>query len=736
MAPRPLAALFLLASSAFAQTHVEVVSPEVGNVRGAANVTPLEVSAPLQLQLQAVAPAAPLAQTPSVTVVPSALETVSPSASKALLPTFVRPSIVAGKAAVPATAMTPSALKPVLPAASKRGAPETLVQSLSHPALDVGKLTAGDSAGAAEKDFMARAQLGETSALASGSLGAASVEALGVDEGSKTVPRLKKPTVRGPKTASALDLAHAPVPLPELTKALLAEPKLLAAIEGAMADLPYPPQTAAELLEVLGPALEPSLRARAAELGFPSPEKYAGFVLSEKGARERAELASRLSLLPMHSGEMYSGFFRSRHAWSAASQDYLDRTVAAKAKSGDRTLVAKSLGMGSGQEPYSIAIQVEAALRKAKEDPAKWKVVIEAYDINARSLWAVTRGSFQHDEIFGGEGQFGGGLPDGYAALAKELFPKTEAGRYEALPRLRSWMKPVWLNLNDVPQQAAFEETPGDVAFANNTMIHMKHGPSVALSDKLLTGSWARKDGPSFLNFNGMAVMEIDPPGAKSNGSSLESSDGARILAGATSGGNVYRTITALGEKMVVGLGQRPTSEKALGWLMPALQSLRWLRGGLLVAPAAIRAARAFAAKLSSHPTAEAALSRPLVDLASGWASSRGLSLRVHFDAAPMRLEDGAVSVNAGLLMAEAGSEKRRAAFLGGLFESLLGGKPEGTVPSVEVFSDPDHGDGLVLAKGATSWGATVRAVRSADGVRLVWLAGGRYRPTYGLARP
>ncbi len=534
-------------------------------------------------------------------------------------------------------------------------------------------------------------------------------------------------------------LERAPVrgdarPLADLSKALISEPKLAAAVAAAVTDLPEPPKDAAELSAVLEDAIAPSLRARASELGFATPEAYAGWALSEDGAAERRELGKRLDLLPMHSGEMFSGFFRDRKFWAGATRRSLDRMIAAKAKAGERTLVLKSLGMGSGQEPYSLAILVEAALRQAKENPADWKVVIESYDINARSLWAVTQGVFSRDAVLGAHGHYGGGVPEGYEALAAELFPESGgADRLQALPRLRSWMKPVWLNLNDHAQQTAFEETPGDVAFANNTMIHMTHDGSIALSDRLLTGSWANGKYASLVNFNGMIVADILPPGAKAPQATLESADPVNVLAGANANGNIYKSVLALGEKMTTGLGKPPSAVVAF------VRSLRgflgWARGGVTLMIPAIRAGNAHARALASTPSAEKPLDAGLLDLAAGLAAAKGLRLGVHFDPVPARLDAGVLSVNAALLFADGPSVARRAAFLRRVLGGAVAALPEAPAPAVETFADASRGDAPVAAKGTIFWGATVRAVRYADGPRLVWLAGSRYRPAFGLSR-
>ncbi|MDP3541466.1 MAG: hypothetical protein Q8T11_03235 [Elusimicrobiota bacterium] len=157
MPVRLLAVLALaLAVPARAGTaRVEVV-PELGGLGSApsASASASLSAAPLQLSANALVPAMSLG-------------------APALAPV-----------AAPAPAAAVAAVKP----ASAEGSP-LLIKSLAAPALDVGKLGAGESAGAAERDFHARAQLGAPSALAAGAVAApAAGEASG-----RFVSRLLKP---------------------------------------------------------------------------------------------------------------------------------------------------------------------------------------------------------------------------------------------------------------------------------------------------------------------------------------------------------------------------------------------------------------------------------------------------------------------------------------------------------------------------------------------------------------
>jgi hypothetical protein len=155
MNARPLAALAaLLALPAYAGTVGVEVSPELGNLGSAPSAAASFNAVPLQL--------APSALVPSLSLGAPAL------AAPVLAPTIALAPLMPA-ALVPAPS---AAAKPVLLDASR----PALIKSLAAPALDVSKLGAGASAGAAEADFNARAQLDAPAALADGVLGAPAAE--------------------------------------------------------------------------------------------------------------------------------------------------------------------------------------------------------------------------------------------------------------------------------------------------------------------------------------------------------------------------------------------------------------------------------------------------------------------------------------------------------------------------------------------------------------------------------
>ncbi len=191
MHPCAFAFLFslLVASTQAGTARVEVV-PELGGLGAAPSASAVFGAAPLQL--------APTALVPSLNIAASA------PTFPLLAPTFVL------------APLTPAALVPLRP----EGRP-LLIKSLAAPALDLSKLGIGDSAGAAEKDFNARAQLDAPAAFEAGVLSAPSVG------GSQRKPHLTvvysakaplKPAARPAAEGMPLDLVATPESLRGMTE--------------------------------------------------------------------------------------------------------------------------------------------------------------------------------------------------------------------------------------------------------------------------------------------------------------------------------------------------------------------------------------------------------------------------------------------------------------------------------------------------------------------------------------
>jgi hypothetical protein len=176
----------MLAVPAYAGTvRVEVV-PELGGLGAAPSATAAPGAAPLQMEANALIPAVSFAA-PALAAMPVALAALPPAAAKPL---------------------------------QAEGRP-LLIKALAAPALDMSKLGAGDSAGAAEKDFNARAQLDAPAANADGAPAAPAAGEASLKPRSALV-RSAKPPVRTlsprPSPGGALEL----VATPESLRAIVA----------------------------------------------------------------------------------------------------------------------------------------------------------------------------------------------------------------------------------------------------------------------------------------------------------------------------------------------------------------------------------------------------------------------------------------------------------------------------------------------------------------------------------
>jgi hypothetical protein len=176
-------------------------------------------AARVEIVPDAVVPAAPGAAASAVAVAPLPLALLpSPLAASApvaaapvplaasALPAAMPPAAAAAPAARAAALAPPPAAAAGTPA--RPGSRPTLLQSVAAPALDVSKLSGGESASAAERDFAARAQLGAP-AGEEGPFSAASVP----EPPARALPALK-PSSRpaSPARVEASEMASTRIP--------------------------------------------------------------------------------------------------------------------------------------------------------------------------------------------------------------------------------------------------------------------------------------------------------------------------------------------------------------------------------------------------------------------------------------------------------------------------------------------------------------------------------------------
>ncbi|MDF1854077.1 protein-glutamate O-methyltransferase [Pseudooceanicola sp.] len=196
------------------------------------------------------------------------------------------------------------------------------------------------------------------------------------------------------------------------------------------------------------------LRVRLREVKLPDLDAYARFVCSEAGIAERRLMISALTTNVSH-------FYREAHHFALLRDQVLPRLIA-RARAGGRVRIW-SAGCSSGQEPYSIAMD----LLSVAPDMTHCDVLILASDIDGSILEAAKSGIYTDTQI--------SGIP---AARRKAFLIEQDApGAYMIAPPLRQLVRFRELNLlRDWPMTGRF-----DVIFCRNVVIYFDGETQAAL---------------------------------------------------------------------------------------------------------------------------------------------------------------------------------------------------------------------------------------------------------------
>lgn len=185
------------------------------------------------------------------------------------------------------------------------------------------------------------------------------------------------------------------------------------------------------------------LRHRMNALGVPSYDDYASFVASDAGQEERRNMISALTTNVSH-------FFREKHHFDIfrdqALPDLLD-----KARNGQPVRIW-SAGCSSGQEPYSIAMQIH----ESAPDLAARDTLILASDIDPNILEKAEAGVYSDQQI------------NGIPAEMRQKYLRSSGGQHTVDPSLKRMIRFRELNLlRDWPMRTRF-----DVIFCRNVVIY------------------------------------------------------------------------------------------------------------------------------------------------------------------------------------------------------------------------------------------------------------------------
>jgi chemotaxis protein methyltransferase CheR len=151
--------------------------------------------------------------------------------------------------------------------------------------------------------------------------------------------------------------------------------------------------------------LQDRLQRRLRECRMDSFYNYYRLLISEQGKEELARLLENLTVNE-------TSFFRNKAQLDLFHKGILDEIIRQKQEAGDHYIRIWSAGCSTGQEPYTIAMQVADALsynqlRNQTHDnhwpkpliPPPWRVEIPASDINYTVLRAGQEGIYNENQM-------------------------------------------------------------------------------------------------------------------------------------------------------------------------------------------------------------------------------------------------------------------------------------------------------------------------------------------------
>jgi chemotaxis protein methyltransferase CheR len=150
-------------------------------------------------------------------------------------------------------------------------------------------------------------------------------------------------------------------------------------------------------------------------------------------------------------------FFRERSIWDALETGILPELLRSRPNS-KRRLRFWSAGCASGEEPYSLAIQLHRLLPCFQD----WDVTILATDVNLRSLGCAARGEYGRWSFR----ETPPGAPENY-------FEKLDGGRFRVADCIRNCVRFSYLNLAQVGLSWPCADIAGmDLIFCRNVLMY------------------------------------------------------------------------------------------------------------------------------------------------------------------------------------------------------------------------------------------------------------------------
>lgn len=165
-------------------------------------------------------------------------------------------------------------------------------------------------------------------------------------------------------------------------------------------------------------------------------------------------------------------FFRNAAHWQTFENFVIPRVVEQKRGSGDRTVKVWSAGCSTGEEPYTLAMQLSELL------PAGFSFEILASDLSLKSLMVGQQGFYPDTRI--------SGIPETFLA---KYFDQREGG-YQVKDALKQRIKFDYHNLkNDSGKRNL------DIVFCRNVLIYFDEVAQKAAVDRF----WQAMGSPSYL---------------------------------------------------------------------------------------------------------------------------------------------------------------------------------------------------------------------------------------------
>lgn len=229
-------------------------------------------------------------------------------------------------------------------------------------------------------------------------------------------------------------------------------------------------------------------------LGIPDLEGFAEELVSGQPTSEQLKaLANHLTI-----SETY--FFRQRDTFAALENEIVPARLALRESQG-RPLRIWSAGCASGEEAYSVAIQLRQKFPHARPE----KIIITGTDINTLVLTRATRAVYS-------EWSF----RDAPDWLKPSYFLRKAPGRYELIQEIRRMVRFSQLNLAAPIYPAEFGERGDfDVILCRNTLMYF----SAAWQEKIIH-RFAQALAPG----GWLIVGPCDVPAAQSSGLKLRAS--------------------------------------------------------------------------------------------------------------------------------------------------------------------------------------------------------------------